>query len=63
MDALFGLPRKKAAGVSLREPLHGALFFGNQMAVDEHVASYKMSGKNSAKVSCQVKILLCNLLS
>ena len=38
-------------------------FFGNQMAVDEHVASNKMSGKNSAKVSCQVKILLCNLLS
>lgn len=27
VDALFGLPRKKAAGVSHREPLHGHLFF------------------------------------
>ena len=61
MDALFSLPRKKAAGVSHWE--HGALFFGYQMAVDEHIASYKTSGKNSVKVSCQVKILLCNLLS
>ena len=41
MDALFGLPRKKSAGSSYRDALHGDLFFGNQAAVDEHVASYK----------------------
>ena len=27
MDALFGLPRKKAAGESYRDALHGQLFF------------------------------------
>ena len=43
VDALFGLPRKKAAGISQRDPLHGDLFFGNQSAVDEFVASYEMS--------------------
>ena len=47
-DALFGLPRKKAAGSSYRSPLHGALMFGDQNSVDEFVA---MSGANkSAKV-------------
>ena len=51
MDALFGLPRKKAAGVSHREALHGHLFFGNQAAVDEYVASYKMAGRKAPKVS------------
>ena len=42
MDALFGLPRKKAAGVSHRDSLHGDLFLCDQTAVDEHVASYEM---------------------
>ena len=41
MDALFGLPRKKSAGSSYRDALHGDLFFGSQAEVDEHVASYK----------------------
>ena len=50
IDALFGLPRKKAAGVSYRDPLHGNLFFGDQAAVDEHVASYKMPGQSMPKV-------------
>ena len=31
MDALFGLPRKKAAGKSQRDALHGHLFFGDQV--------------------------------
>ncbi len=51
MDALFGLPRKKAAGKSYREPLHGHLFFGDQACVDEHVASYRMPGQRMPKVS------------
>lgn len=38
-DALFGLPRKAAAGSSFREPHHGHLMFGDQSAVDEFVAT------------------------
>ncbi|CAI8006843.1 hypothetical protein GBAR_LOCUS4927 [Geodia barretti] len=39
MDALFGLPRKKSAGQSHRDPLHGHIFFKDQPSVDENVAS------------------------
>ena len=56
MDALFGLPRKKAAGKSHRQPLHGNLFFGDQQSVDEYVASAP-KGKKHVKVC-----ILCNLL-
>ena len=41
----IGLPRKKAAGKSFRDPLHGSLFFGDQCAVDEHVAAHEAHGK------------------
>ena len=52
MDALFGLPpRKKSAGSSVRDPLHGDVFFGDQVAVDEHVSSYQLHGKQTQKVS------------
>lgn len=51
MDALFGLPRKKAAGQSHREALHGHLFFGDQHSVDEHVASAPQQKKHVIKVS------------
>lgn len=44
-DALFGLPRKKAAGSSHRDPLYGDLFFGCQSAVDNYVMAYEMSGQ------------------
>lgn len=37
MDALFGLPRKKSAGTSYRNPLHEELFFCEQLPVDEFV--------------------------
>lgn len=53
MDALFGLPRKKAAGKSQRDALHGHLFFGDQAAVDEYVASYDMHRQQKPKV-CQL---------
>ena len=36
-DTLFGLLRKKSAGISHRNSLHGNLLFGVQKAVDEHV--------------------------
>lgn len=38
MDALFGLPRKKSAGVSHRDPLFNELFFCDQSVVDQFVA-------------------------
>ncbi len=38
MDALFGLPRKKSAGVSFRNPLHADLVFCDQFSVDQFVA-------------------------
>jgi len=57
MDALFGLPRKKSAGISFRDPLHGNLFFGDQAAVDEYVSSYRSTGQKMPKVS---KYLVCS---
>ena len=44
-DALFGLPRKKAAGSSYRQPLHGSLMFGDQGEVDSFVAAYPKQKK------------------
>lgn len=55
MDALFGLPRRKSAGQSHRQPLHGSLFFKDQHAVDEHVAGAK--GQKYEKVKTRS---LCN---
>lgn len=51
MDALFGLPRKKSAGNSYRDALHGDLFFGDQAAVDEYVASYKAQKIDNVNIS------------
>ena len=50
MDALFGLPRKKSAGNSYREAIHGHLFFGEQAVVDEYVASAFSKHKKEPKV-------------
>ena len=52
MDALFGLPRKKSAGYSHRDALHGHLFFKNQQSVDEHVANAS-SSKSTDRVCMQ----------
>ena len=46
MDALFGLPRKKSAGISYRDPLHNELFFCKQSSVDQFVEE---SSSNKAK--------------
>ena len=43
MDALFGLPRKKSAGRSYRDPLHSNLFFSDQSEIDQYVAEYDHS--------------------
>ena len=37
IDGLFGLPRKKSAGKSYRNAVHGGLFFCNQSNVDQFV--------------------------
>ena len=50
MDAFFGLPRKKSAGVSFRDPIHGDLFFGQQERVDEFVALASAKQKRESKV-------------
>ena len=39
MNALFGLPRKKSAGTSVRSPLFGHAMFMHQNTVDEFVAA------------------------
>ena len=52
LDALFGLPRKRAAGVSHRPALHENLFFCNQESVDEFVTE-----ENDMKQSFQVVTL------
>lgn len=54
MDGLFGLPRKKSAGVSYRKALHGHLFFSDQAEVDEFVIQ-----SQHFKVSCVRSVALC----
>ncbi len=39
-----------SSGVSHRDPLHKDIFFADQLSVDEHTASYKMSGHSAPKV-------------
>lgn len=43
MDALFGLPRKKSAGLSYRHPLYRDLHFLDQEVVDQYVSDYPKS--------------------
>lgn len=50
IDALFGLPRKKSAGTSYREPLLGNLYFGNQSSVDQFV-NESVKAKSQSEVS------------
>ena len=45
LDALFGLPREKSAGVSCRPPTLGKLFFCDQELVDELEAELNKSFK------------------
>ena len=61
LDALFDLPRKKAAGKSHRDALHGDLFFGNQSSVDEHVAMCRMPNQQAGNICFGVVLQLCFL--
>ena len=49
MDAIFGLPRKKSAGVSFRPPLHQGLFFHDQDEVDQFVMERGMKKSGVVK--------------
>ena len=50
LDALFGLPRKKSAGVSCRPPILGKLFFYDQELVDEFVSEEGSRAKQEFQV-------------
>ena len=50
MDALFGLPRKKSAGTSVRSPLFGHTMFMDQNTVDEYVAAESIKKLRVPKV-------------
>ena len=50
MDALFGLPRKKSAGTSVRSPLFGRTMFMDQNTVDEFVAAESIKKLRVPKV-------------
>jgi len=50
IDGNFGLCRKKAAGQSVRAPLHEGVFFEPQDQVDAYVKSYRMPKSSSNKV-------------
>ena len=49
IDAIFGLPRKKSAGVSFRPPLHQGLFFHDQDEVDQFVMERGMKKSGVVK--------------
>ena len=55
-DALFGLPRKRAAGVSYRAPQelvtehHGSLMFGEQSEIDLYVSTYPKTKQNKVAI-------------
>ena len=55
MDAIFGLPRKKSAGISFRPPLHQVLFFHDQKEVDQFVIEH---GKKRSGVVKDVSLLV-----
>lgn len=58
MDAVFGLPRKKAAGISHRGPLFGDLVYLDQSDVDQFVANYQKP-VSIATVSALNDLLVC----
>lgn len=64
MDGLFGLPRKKSAGSSFRDAIHGHLFFGEQAVVDEYVASATVKHVKEPKVcTCRLTCAKYRLLN
>jgi len=52
IDENFGLCRKKAAGTSVRPPLHEGVFFKPREQVDAFVGSYRMPSNKVCTVEC-----------
>ena len=59
MDALFGLPRKKSAGVSYREPIQGGIFFEEQSSLDEFVANAQSHKQKKRYPYLSVSVRTC----
>ena len=58
MDALFGLPQKKSAGTSYRDPLFEHLFFHDQFIVDEFVAENDSNkSPHNVRINCACTIV------
>ena len=55
-DGLFGLPRKRAAGVQRHEPLLGNLFLLEQQDVHKFVVSYTADTKKDEGVFIRLYI-------
>uniref|UniRef100_A0A1X7UAW0 CxC1-like cysteine cluster associated with KDZ transposases domain-containing protein n=1 Tax=Amphimedon queenslandica TaxID=400682 RepID=A0A1X7UAW0_AMPQE len=49
LDAIFGLPRRKNAGISFNDSLHGNLFFACQSEVDEFVTNNSIGSENNVE--------------
>ena len=61
MDALFGLPRKKSAGVSYRDPLYKDLLFCDQSEVDQFVAESEQSKSTpNVRMHVYMYVWLCS---
>lgn len=52
IDANFGLCRTRAAGTSVREPLHHDGFFTDQKEIDAFVGAYGTPKLSLQKVEC-----------
>ena len=57
IDGLFGLPRKKSAGTSYRNAVHGGLFFCDQSYVDQFVKeSSAVKSVNMVSLNLSIEI-------
>lgn len=59
MDALFGLPRKKEAGKSYRDPLYKQTYFVEQIDIDKYVEDMNADSMPSVSLSSLLLPLKC----
>ena len=57
-DALFGLCRKKAAGMSVRPPLHKGVMFESQEEVKAFINGYQVKSKSQTHVHYMCSLTL-----
>ena len=58
MDAIFGLPRKKSAGDSVRAPLHGHIYFHDQAMVNECIENSSQQKLRPQKVLSTLVVII-----